>query len=94
MQVVPAPNPERGNRLSFDIKLEGAADHMRFRIYTPAMVMVYTNEAQGYYGPGWNQVQIPVGPSMKTGLYYVVVQGGRGDGLITGAQIGRFMYWR
>jgi hypothetical protein len=79
--------------LSFDIKLDGAADAMRFRIYTPAMVMIYTNEVQGYFGPGWNQVQIPVSHDMKPGLYYAVVQGGRGSGMVTGAQIGRFMYW-
>jgi hypothetical protein len=93
VQVVPAPNPERGNRLSFDIKLDGTAQFMRFRIYSPAMVMVYAAEVEGNFRPGWNQVQIPASHVMVPGLYYAVVQGGRGSGSVTGAQVGRFVYW-
>lgn len=71
-QAWPQPMTLRGGYVS--VKLQGPADRLRLKLYTPAMVLVAEVDGPGR-GPGWGRLTL--GPAlwqgMAPGLYFYTV---------------------
>lgn len=71
-------------------KLEGPADQVTLRIYTPAMVCVGSAQS-GASLPGWGRLAMPAATTaLHSGLYYYEVRAQRGESMSRPA-IGRMV---
>jgi hypothetical protein len=78
LEAVFHPHPIRGPHLNLRFKLDGAAERVRLRLYSPAMVLGAELEAEAAFTVGWNQAQFSV-PALASGLWFCVVQAQQGS---------------
>jgi len=84
------PNP---NPLAALVYLEGPADRVTLKVYTPAWVLVGLSE-NGPLAKGWGRVPMPSEVAQAPrGLYYFSVQAQQGDRRSL-PRSGRFYLWR
>lgn len=75
LEALPFPNP---NPKSLAVNLAGPADHVEFRIYTPALIRVRTLSVAGNFHPGWNQVSLGnLFDGIASDVYFVQVRADR-----------------
>lgn len=67
MVACPNPGPKR-----LAMELTGRFEHLHFRVYTSALIMVAELDA-GAQGPGWSWMDLPadVMASLSPGTYYL-----------------------
>jgi hypothetical protein len=75
------------------VLLDGPADRVTLKVYTPAWVLVGESEA-GPLSKGWGRVPMPIGLAQAPrGLYYFSVQAQQGERR-SSPRGGRFYLWR
>jgi hypothetical protein len=80
-EVFPVPHPITGlpAHVRFKIRLGGAAERLRFKVYSRAMILSESVQVAGSFSPGWNSVLLPL-PELPGGTWFCLVEAeNRGD---------------